>query len=304
MVGILSPGQISHGNRSELYRRLEVLLAKFRPLAARGSAQLLNLVQLYRAAGVTRSSPFRMLAAVVVRASRVPLLRRAGSPGRHLPSSLARRVGSLALALPRMTVAPPKGLGSSNFTCASASLRWGVPRRCVCSGSAVDSASKPSRAERRRRDREQTKIRRGRADESPTLSAADTASRTLWESEPVLFESSRAGLVRLLSALSITQVLIARWGLFFAQHRGYSGLCMLQAGGWTWFAATSYGPMAVPQYAAEGAFQMSYGLTAALLTVSYGFLAGVWFYARHYVCRLRICNRKERYFARPRAICL
>ena len=44
MVGILSPGQISHGNRSELYRRLEVL-AKFRPLAARGSAQLLNLVR-------------------------------------------------------------------------------------------------------------------------------------------------------------------------------------------------------------------------------------------------------------------
>jgi hypothetical protein len=46
MVGILSPGQISRGNRSELYRRLEVL-AKFRPLAARGSAQLLNLVQMY-----------------------------------------------------------------------------------------------------------------------------------------------------------------------------------------------------------------------------------------------------------------
>jgi hypothetical protein len=43
MVGILSRGQISRGNRSELDRRLKVL-AKFRPLAARGSAQLLNLV--------------------------------------------------------------------------------------------------------------------------------------------------------------------------------------------------------------------------------------------------------------------
>ena len=41
---------------------------------------------------------------------------------------------------------------------------------------------------RRRRDRERTKQRRGRADASLTLSAADTASRTLWESEPVLFE--------------------------------------------------------------------------------------------------------------------
>eukprot|EP01047_Picozoa_sp_COSAG01_P018367 COSAG01_NODE_993_length_12256_cov_6.798964_1_plen_61_part_10 len=42
MVGILSRGQIFRWNRSELDRRLKVL-AKFRPLAARGSAQLLNL---------------------------------------------------------------------------------------------------------------------------------------------------------------------------------------------------------------------------------------------------------------------
>ena len=44
--------QLAHGRDSQSrpnlsYRRLEVL-AKFRPLAARGSAQLLNLVQLYR----------------------------------------------------------------------------------------------------------------------------------------------------------------------------------------------------------------------------------------------------------------
>ena len=43
--------QLAHGRDSQSrpnlsYRRLEVL-AKFRPLAARGSAQLLNLVQLY-----------------------------------------------------------------------------------------------------------------------------------------------------------------------------------------------------------------------------------------------------------------
>ena len=46
--------QLAHGRDSQSrpnlsYRRLEVL-AKFRPLAARGSAQLLNLVQLYDAA--------------------------------------------------------------------------------------------------------------------------------------------------------------------------------------------------------------------------------------------------------------
>ena len=96
-------------------------------------------------------------------------------------------------------------------------------------------------------------------------SARDAAIR-LWEKEPVLFESSRTGLCRTLSALAV-----------------------LQSSGWTWFAATSYGPMAPPL--AEGGWQMSYWLTSTVLTISYGFLAGAYLYSTRYVCRLRISDR-------------
>ena len=96
-------------------------------------------------------------------------------------------------------------------------------------------------------------------------SARDAAIR-LWEKEPTLFESSRSGLCRTLSALAV-----------------------LQSSGWTWFAATSYGPMAAPL--AEGGWQMSYWLTSTVLTISYGFLAGAYLYSTRYVCRLRISDR-------------
>ena len=65
----------------------------------------------------------------------------------------------------------------------------------------------------------------------------------------------------------------------------------VQASAWTWFAATSYGPMAPPEYLMEGSWQMSYWLMSTVLTISYGFFAGSYLYSTCYVCRLRIPDR-------------
>ena len=64
-----------------------------------------------------------------------------------------------------------------------------------------------------------------------------------------------------------------------------------QASAWTWFAATSYGPMAPPEYLMEGSWQMSYWLMSTVLTISYGFFAGSYLYSTCYVCRLRMPDR-------------
>ena len=147
-----------------------------------------------------------------------------------------------------------------------------LQRRWLSAGSDVDDdrgQPRLTRAERRRlRRQKKGGAAPGGGGVSPAVSqssARDAAIR-LWEKEPTLFESSRSGLCRTLSALAV-----------------------LQSSGWTWFAATSYGPMAAPL--AEGGWQMSYWLTSTVLTISYGFLAGAYLYSTRYVCRLRISDR-------------
>lgn len=151
----------------------------------------------------------------------------------------------------------------------------GAPRRSASTG-APDEPGQPrlTRAERRRLQRQQQKA--GGADDGDPAAAGLAVSRSsareaamrLWAKEPLLFESSRAGLVRVLSSLSV-----------------------VQASAWTWFAATSYGPMAPPEFLMEGSWQMSYWLMSTCLTISYGFFGGSYIYITSYVTRIKIPDR-------------
>ena len=193
---------------------------------------------------------------LLARAAR-PLQRRAAAPA-------GRAASWPALPPPHCRCAGPA---------AAAAQAIGGPRRPA----STDASGEPgqprlTRAERRRLQRQRQKA--GGADDDDSAgpavsqSSAREAAMRLWAKEPLLFESSRAGLVRVLSALSV-----------------------VQASAWTWFAATSYGPMAPPEFLMEGSWQMSYWLMSTCLTISYGFFGGSYIYSTSYVCRLKIPDR-------------
>ena len=154
------------------------------------------------------------------------------------------------------------------------------PLRCRCLSSAArgpgpqpagaaaadDDESAPtgkllSRAERRRRQRTKPKVL-----QQPKRGGFTPADRAhalkLWREAPVLFQSQRSRMIQLTSGLSATNAL-----------------------GWTWFTGTTF---LDGGDAGEHSFQMSYWLTAAVLSISYGFMAFVHLYSTHYICELRV----------------
>ena len=96
-------------------------------------------------------------------------------------------------------------------------IRIAAMTRRLCRPVSTDSRSEPeeprlTRAERRRLQRQQNSRQGDRAASSAEVGLGVSQSSTreaairLWAQEPVLFESNRRGLVRILSSLSVIQV--------------------------------------------------------------------------------------------------